>query len=297
MNLEELNRTVGEFTASNAVDDGCVASGMRGLWVYECPSTTTIDPAIFHPIVSLTLQGAKETRLGQKVVFFRAGESLIVSHSLPVQSQVIEATPTAPFRALVLDLDIALLRSLRDECDGLLPTDKEAEIIRRQPADLGFVDSMARYFRLHEDNREAQLLGPILHRELHARLLLAPHGGMLRLLLQRKSHASQIARATVSIRKQLSEPLSIDNLARMSSMSVRSFYTHFKRITQSTPLQYQKELRLIEAKRLLQFGGQTVGDTAFEVGYESPNQFSRDYVRRFGVSPREHIKVIEAGEN
>ncbi|MEO0815485.1 MAG: AraC family transcriptional regulator, partial [Myxococcota bacterium] len=208
-----------------------------------------------------------------------------VSHELPVQSRITVASPTKPFRAIAIDLDLALLRGLRAEIASTAVEDGGLSSIQCQPADPEFIETVARYFQLNGRERETKLLGPILYRELHARLLLASHAGMLRRLLNRDSHASQIARAIAHIRENMARPLLVEGLAKLAGMSVRSFHSHFRRITRTTPLQYQKELRLIEARGLLEHSGETVGSAAFEVGYESPTQFSREYARRFGVSP------------
>jgi AraC-like DNA-binding protein len=129
------------------------------------------------------------------------------------------------------------------------------------------------------------VLGPLTSREIHYRLLMAPFGGMLRLLIRHDSNASAIARAIGHIRGDLRSPITIPDLARRVGMSASSFYQHFKRTTSTTPLQYQKELRLLEARQLLRTGGASVTTAAFEVGYESLSQFSREYARKFGVPP------------
>ena len=133
---------------------------------------------------------------------------------------------------------------------------------------------------------EAKVLGPLILKEMHFRLLTAPHGGMLRNLIQRNSHASRITRAIAYIRQDFANPLAVADLADDAGMSASSFHQHFKSITAMTPLQYQKDLRLMEARRLLMSGQFSVSTTAYEVGYESPTQFSREYSRKFGVSPR-----------
>lgn len=129
------------------------------------------------------------------------------------------------------------------------------------------------------------VLMPQIIREAHFRILQAPYGGMLRDLLRYDSHASYIAKATKMIREGYKETLSMPDIAQSIGMSISSFHQHFKAITESTPLQYQKDLRLIEAQRMLTTSPVSVSSVAFEVGYESPNQFSREYSRKFGVSP------------
>ena len=285
MTHKALNDAVGAFLGTRSGAETGPSTGIQDLWVYANSEPTAIEAVIYTPIVSLTLQGEKEVRWGTHSQVFRPGESLIVSHDLPVQSCVTKASKKEPFRAIALNLDLPLLRNLCHDLDGPLPSDDRGQVIERDIADDDFVDALGRYFALHKDANAARLIAPIIHKELHARLLLAPHARMLRRLLKQESRASQIATAIAHIRQNLSKALPIDDLACIAGMSVRSFHAHFKSITDTTPLQYQKELRLIEARRLMLAEGKAVGSAAFEVGYESPTQFSREFSRRFGLPP------------
>ena len=146
-----------------------------------------------------------------------------------------------------------------------------------------------RYLDLMDKPLDAQVLGPMILKELHFRLLLSPIGGMLRNLLSVDSHASRIAKSIQQIRVRFREPLVVGALARVAGMSPSSFHHHFKSVTGTTPLQYQKDLRMIEARTLLERGVPSVSFAGFEVGYESATQFSRDYSRKFGCSPKHHL--------
>ncbi len=285
MTLKALNDAIGTFLHTRPDAKKGFSTGILDLWIYSNSEPTAIDAVIYTPVVSLTLQGQKEVRWSTHSHVVRPGESLIVSHDLPVQSCVTKASKKEPFRAIALNLDLPLLRNLRNELDRPLPHDDEGQVIESNVADDEFVDALGRYFALHKDANAARLMAPIIRRELHARLLLAPHGRMLRRLMKQESQASQIARAIGHIRQYLSKTHSVNDLARIAGMSVRSFHAHFKSITDTTPLQYQKELRLIEARRLILAEGKAVGTAAFEVGYESPTQFSREFARRFGQPP------------
>jgi AraC-like DNA-binding protein len=152
-------------------------------------------------------------------------------------------------------------------------------------ADPGLVDALRRYLSLANSPADARVLGPLIAKEIHYRLLVAPFGGMLRSLILRDSNASAIARAIGHIRGDIRSPIAVPDLARKVGMSPSSFHKHFKTITATTPLQYQKELRLLEARRLLVTGDISVTVAAYEVGYESASQFSREYARKFGVPP------------
>lgn len=128
-------------------------------------------------------------------------------------------------------------------------------------------------------------------REVHFRILQAPFGGMLRDLLKVDSHASNISKAIAMIRSQFNKTLSIPDIAKSVGMSTSSFHQHFKEITETTPLQYQKDLRLLEARRLIKSEAKTVTEAALKVGYESPNQFSREYTRKFSINPSLETKT------
>jgi transcriptional regulator GlxA family with amidase domain len=133
------------------------------------------------------------------------------------------------------------------------------------------------------------VMGPLILKEIHFRLLMAPNGAMLRQLLDHESNASQINKAISHLRENFKKPLSIKDVAKIIGMSESSFYERFKKITETTPLQYQKEMRLIEAQRLLRNERLPVSSVAFEVGYESPTQFSREYSRKFGIPPSAEV--------
>ena len=156
-------------------------------------------------------------------------------------------------------------------------------------ADPAWTEPMVRYLELMRAPVDAQVLGPMILKEIHYRLLMSPIGGMLRNLLSVDSRASRVAKSIQWIRARFREPLIVGDLAQVAGMSPSSFHEHFKSVTGTTPLQYQKDLRMIEARTLLERGVPSVSFVGFEVGYESPTQFSRDYSRKFGCSPKHHL--------
>jgi AraC-like DNA-binding protein len=211
---------------------------------------------------------------------FGPGECLLVSCGLPVSSRVTRA----PYLALVLGVDITAIRKLHDEVPELALTDGPAHAAVTDQADAGLLDALRRYLALADSPADAAVLGPLILKEIHYRLLVAPLGRMLRGLLRRDSCASAIARAVRHIRGDIRAPIAVPELARRVGMSTSSFHQHFKATTSTTPLQYQKDLRLLEARRLLSTGV-LVTTAAYEVGYESSSQFSREYARKFGIPP------------
>lgn len=254
---------------------------LKNLAIYQQARPSTFEAAIYEPVVTLVLHGRKELMLGTQTFRMDAGECLVVSHDLPVQGRVI----AAPYLALLFDIELDTLRDLvAATADTPIPS-VPACSLAVQSCDDRLVDALYRYLELAHSPADAAVLGPLVAREIHYRLAFAPFGGMLRDLIYHDSHASSIARAIARLRREFRSPIEIPELARSVGMSASAFHKHFKAITAASPLQYRKGLQLLEARRLLRAGTLSVTSAAFEVGYESPAQFSRDYARHFGNSP------------
>lgn len=250
-----------------------------------------LDATFYEPALCLILQGRKEVIAGQRSFSFGVGELLIVSHEMPVVSKITEASGSTPYIALVLSLDKSIIRGLKYEF-GESPFGKEqVRSLEVTQASSHIIDSLFRLVSATQDAMDSAILLPQILREVHFRLLQAPCGGMLRNLLRHNSHASKISKAISLIRNKYSETLLVAEVARFVGMSDSSFFHHFKDITKLTPLQYQKNIRLLEARRLLMGEGESVTLTALKVGYESPNQFSREYLRKFGSTPSSDLKA------
>lgn len=250
-----------------------------------------LTATFYEPALCLILQGRKEVIAGQRSFSFGVGELLIISHDIPVVSKITEATESTPYIALVLGLDYSIIRDLHHEITEIPSDINPARSLEVNDANSHVIDSLFRLLNATQDATDSIVLLPQILREVHFRLLQAPCGGMLRNLLRHNSHASKISKAISLIRGKYSETLSVPEVARSVGMSVSSFFHHFKVITESTPLQYQKEIRLLEARRLLMNEGESVTLAALKVGYESPNQFSREYLRKFGSTPSSDSKV------
>ena len=263
---------------------------MPGLLVLREEQPTRFEATVYDPVICLILQGAKETGFADRTYRLEKGMALLVSHDLPVTSRITVATPERPYLAVILALDLGILRSLHDAVSDIDAPLSEVSATRANRADPALVDALARYLRASGNTTEAEVLGPLIRREIHFRLLTAPGGGMLRRLVAGGSHASRIAKAISEIRARYREPLAVGALAQASGMGLSSFHEHFKAVTGTTPLRYQKELRLIEARRLLGGGCHSVTAAGLSVGYESAAHFSRDYVRMFGGPPRSDLR-------
>ncbi|WP_284262528.1 AraC family transcriptional regulator [Roseicyclus amphidinii] len=269
-----------------------VPSGLHLLrYAAETPQTATV----YRPLLCLVLQGAKQVGTGTRSLTVARGHSLIVSHALPVVSRITDATPATPYVALVLPLDLDLLRGLAPAVmPALTPHAKDPFSITLCPTDKGMEDALVRLIEQSAWDDTRQLLAPITRQEVHARLLLGPHAGALHRLLWHETTASRIFRATREIQSDLSRALVVADLAESIGMSPSTFFEHFKAVTGTSPLQYQKDLRLLHARDALRSSDAKVSDVAFRVGYESSAQFSREYARKFGLSPRQDRAALAA---
>lgn len=285
MALQDLARKVDDFIGdhTNTVAGG--DTGIAGLYVHRQTQPNPFEAIVYHPVICLNLQGRKQVSISDRSIAFAAGQSLIVSHDLPVAARVTEASPELPYLAIIVALDIAILQSLSDEVGEAALDARQAQALAASETDIALVEAIARYFALVDDPVTAKVMAPLILKEIHFRLLIANHGGMLRQLMHRDSHASRISRAIGRIRTDFRSALAVAELSDEAGMSPSSFHEHFKQITGTTPLQYQKDLRLMEARRLISMNGSSVSSAAYEVGYESPTQFSREYSRKFGIPP------------
>lgn len=285
MHLEELIKQASRRLSAPEHRHQQAAQPMDGLLLFRQNSPSSFEASLYEPVLCLILQGRKQVSIGEQTLSFGPGECLLVSHDLPVCSRITKA----PYLALVLEVDVATVRKLYDEVAESALDSERARAVETHRADPGLLDALRRYLALADSPGDAKVLGPLISKEIHYRLLVAPFGKMLRSLIRHDSNASAIARAIGHIRGNIRSPLAIPDLARRLGMSASSFHKHFKSITSTTPLQYQKELRLLEARRLLRTGGASVTTAAYDVGYESPSQFSREYARKFGVPPSQDM--------
>jgi AraC-like DNA-binding protein len=258
---------------------------LKSVGVIRHHRATSFEAAVYEPAIVFVLQGRKETVLGVDAYPMGAGECLLVSHDLPVVARITKA----PYLALVFDVELETLRELVEAMADAPPLAAQPRALAVEKCDAKLADALRRYLELAGSGTDAAVLEPLVAREIHYRLATAPFGGMLRALIRHDSHASAIARAIARLRCEFRAPLEIAELARSVGMSTSSFHKHFKAITASSPLQYRKGLQLLEARRLLRTGALAVSTAAFDVGYESAAQFSRDYARRFGAPPKHDL--------
>lgn len=280
---------VRRFAEAHSDADGVARTPIPGLTLIRQTAPTALQYAINKPLVAVVLQGSKSVTMGSTTFDFGAGESLLITADVPTVSQVTRANISAPYFSMVIDLDPAVIESLVLEM-GSVSVETGAPV-RVDPTEAEVADTALRLMRLLDRPASLAVLQAQLIRELHFWLLSGRHGGAIRSLGITDSHARRVARAVALIREKFAEPLTVDQLAGVAGMSVSSFHEHFRTITSLTPLQFQKQLRLIEARRRMLAEGELISNAAYAVGYESVSQFTREYGRMFGLPPARDMKA------
>lgn len=291
MELHEITALAEEFVHISATNSADLRNSLPGLAVIRREHQNPVESTIYKPVVCLILRGSKTVTAAGEEFNLGLGDALLVSHDSPVASRITQANPKEPYLAIILSIDMETIRGLYDQVGEAATAPGVSRSLAADVADPSWINPLGRYLALINDPMGAKVLGPMILTEIHYRLLMSAQGEMFRNLLCSHSSASRIGRAIAHIRQDYHKPLSINDLAKLAGMSQSTFHSHFKSITGTTPLQYQKELRIIEARRRLKEGGQSISAISFDVGYQSPSQFSREYSRKFGLSPREEINA------
>ena len=257
-------------------------TAIDGLMLAVIDEPSAPEPAMAGPILALVAQGAKRLAMGERTYDYGAGQFLVVSVDLPVIGHYTEA----PFLGLGLVLRPAAVAALLLEtsADGRAEAGTQPGMaVSDAPAEL--LDAAVRLLRLLDHPADLPVLAPLIQKEILWRLLTGDQGAMIRQIGLADSSLSHIGRAIRRIRDRHADALRIDDLAQLSGMSVSSFHRHFRTVTAMTPIQFQKHIRLQQARLLLISTGDDVADVGHRVGYDSASQFSREYRRQFGVPP------------
>jgi AraC-like DNA-binding protein len=280
--LEALGKSIARWT-----DKGDhPATAIPGLSLFRRDEPTQPASYMYEPSICLIAQGVKRVLLGDDTYVYDAHHFLITSVDLPTVVQIIKASPEKPYLGLILNLDQREMSQLM--VDSNLPSP------RAQPSSRGMaigevtlplLTVFQRLIDLLAEPKDIPILAPIIHREIVYRLLVSDQGERLRQMASTGSQSQQIARAIDWLKSHFTEPLRIEDLATQVNMSTSTFHHHFRALTAMSPLQYQKWLRLNEARRLMLTERLDATTAAFQVGYESPSQFSREYSRSFGAPP------------
>jgi len=271
---------------------GMVDTAISRLSLFRADEPTQPLPAVYEASLCLIAQGSKRVTLSDQSLTYDAEHYLLVSLDLPLIGHVTQASPDAPYLCAKIDIDqSALVDLIMKEGERAPKADLPALAVYRSDDDL--VDAACRLLRLLDRPEEIPALAPLIEREILYRLLTGPHGPTLRYMAVGDSHLNQVSRAISKIRSAFDQRLRIDEIAAAAGMSPSSLHEHFKAVTRMTPLEYQKQLRLQEARRLMLSEGANAGSAGFAVGYESPSQFSREYSRLFGAPPRQDLMRLQ----
>lgn len=274
----------------------------------ESPFRTAIDQMVImrsdhpkppshrmvRPSMCIVAQGAKWAMFGDTELEYRAGQALVIGVDTPSIGRVLQASPREPCLVLAFELDVATMRSVAEELTmplscgdggrGVLITDFQGPL----------ADCALRLVRLLDTPQAIPTLYPVIMREICYWLLAGPHGGDIAWLTLANSPSRPVMDALHSLRGRFRQIVRVDELAAVANLSVSAFHRQFKALTAMSPLQYQKKLRLLEARRLMVVTGAKAEVACFEVGYESPSQFSRDYSRMFGAPPKRDVRSVHA---
>ena len=293
-NLDQQQAELAALVTRLAPEAGIHESPIRGLTVIRANSPSVPTPSVYEPSLCIVVQGRKRAMLGDDVYYYDALNYLTVSVTLPAIGHVLEATPDKPYLCLRLELDARVIGELLLQVGrSAVPpsTDRGLYVARTSPQ---LLDAVLRLTRLLEQPRDASILAPLVMREVHYRVLTGELGHRLRELCIVDSQVNRVARAIDLLRKRFTESLRIEDLAAAAHMSESSLHHRFKAVTAMSPMQFQKHLRLHEARRLMLTEGLEAAAAAHRVGYESPSQFSREYRRLFGAPPRREIETVRA---
>lgn len=280
---ETLRDAIRRYTEVHADRDGIARAAIQGMTAVRTTGTGELQYGIQQPLICLVLQGTKQVTMGSQTLSFNAGDSMLITADVPTVSQITKASRVAPYLSFVLHLDPALIADLSVEMKAVQAD--EGASLRLHPTDDEVGDTALRMVRLLERPASVPMLQAQLIREMHYWLLTGRHGPAIRHLGFPDSHARRIAHAVEVIRSEYMTTIPVDRLAAIAGMSPSTFHHHFRTVTSLSPLQFQKQLRLIEARRLMLAEGTSASNAAYAVGYESVPQFTREYRRLFGLPP------------
>jgi AraC-like DNA-binding protein len=290
--LQPLRERTLALALAHAPGDGLHETALPGLRLIRASAPAQPVPAIYEPGLVLVLQGRKQAQLGARVVHYDAMQCLIVPVTTLPRGQVLQASAAKPYVCVRLSCETQALAELLLDSDA--PAAEGDAALQLAPVTAPLLDAAARLLQLLDHPQDLMALAPLVQREIFYRVLTGPLGPRLRALAQGDGVARRLNRVIEQLTRRYAEPISIDELAEVAHMSPSTLHLRFKQLTALSPLQFQKTLRLQQARRLMLGDGLDAASAAHRVGYESPSQFSREYRRLFGAPPREDISLLRA---
>jgi prepilin-type processing-associated H-X9-DG protein len=288
---ETLLAAVRRFADAHADSLGIAATPIVGVTILRADRPGELQYAVSRPLVALVVQGSKRVMVGKQTFDFGAGDSMVIAADVPTVSQITRADVRTPYYSLVFDLVPAVIEALVSEMG--IARGAPGVPVRIDQTEDEITDAALRLMRLLDRPAAVAILQAQLVREMHYWLLAGHHGPAIRNVGYADGHAQRVARAVAVIRTDYAQPLRAERLAEVAGMSLSTFHHHFRAVTSLSPLQFQKQLRLIEARRMMLSDGASASHAAYAVGYESVPQFTREYARLFGSPPVRDIKVTK----
>lgn len=285
-----LLNTVTAYIESKGGGQGLFPTSMPGFNIIRSFQEVMPHRKIYQPSLCIVLQGAKQILFGGETLNYGVMECLVVSIALPGTGRIVQASATEPFVGLTVDLDVAVIRDIveRMEERPSAPASSNPCAFVAQ-IDEPLAECIQRLVRLADNPKAVPILYPSVMHDICYWLLSGPHGAEICKLSLPASNTERVAKAIYLLRENIAQPMRVEQLADAVNMSLSSFHQHFKALTSMTPLQYQKQLRLLEARRLMVANAASVAAASYKVGYESASQFSREYSRMFGVAPKRDV--------
>ncbi|HTY39137.1 MAG TPA: AraC family transcriptional regulator [Bacteroidota bacterium] len=270
--------------------EGIHQTELPGLKVIRRDKTTEASPGMYTPIVCLVLQGEKRVWSGKKIYRYNPANYLVSCLDMPATVQVVKASALEPYVGLTLDLQPSVVYEILQETSPLkIQPEGPGGGFFVERVTIELADAFVRLLRTLGNANDQKLLAPSIIREIHYRLMSSRYGSKIRQLGMVGSKTQRISKVLEHLRKEYAAPLRVPDLAKMANMSPSAFHLHFRHVTHMSPLQYQKQIRLQEARRLLSVETIDAASVAYQVGYESPSQFSREYKRLFGQPPMRDV--------
>ncbi|MEG4320014.1 MULTISPECIES: AraC family transcriptional regulator [unclassified Microcoleus] len=300
LNHDAIGNQCQELTAlltrhTDSKGDGVHKTDIDKLEFMRGASVCATPPLLGEPVLGIVVQGKKKALLGEETYCYGESQYIVLSVDLPLCGFVVEATADKPYLGFKLNLDPRQLCDIIAETSPRAP--KKEDSVRGlfvSTADAPLLDCALRLTKLLDTPQDIPILAPIAIREIYYRLLMGEQGEAVRQMATSGSNMQRIAEVIQLIKADFTQPIRVEDLAEKVKMSPSSFYHHFKQVTSMSPIQYQKQLRLLEARRLMLAENSDATNAAYDVGYESPSQFNREYRRLFGAPPSRDIARLKS---
>lgn len=289
--------TLAELVLAQEPEEGISDTSIPGVQLFRVNAPSESVCIVYEPALCVIVQGSKTVRLGDREVLYGPLTYMVTAVELPVSGQVVNASEDEPYLAIKIAIDPKEVADLvlemgeqpeqRQECPCALSV---------VPVDYGILDAITRLAALLSSPADAKILVPSIKREIIYRALIGKMGSRMRNFVKADSQAHRISRVIESLKERFAEPIRVGELADAVNMSESALYHTFKEVTRMSPVQYQKKLRLHEARRLMLSEGLEANTASYKVGYESPSHFSREYSRMFGSPPRADVSKLRGRE-